>query len=278
VTFTPKAEQARGRGDVTSDNGVVSVFARGQDIAERIYDIPPAASATIWGDAFVRPSRATIEWHAVDTLDIFISNIFHVGSTVGAFGLARAGMDVSFGTLALGDDGIYRGVVWLAAKSSIALPGKACAPFGESAQRALVIGTPITETDSPGQRMGAFYNEVHRKGDYRWRVGQPNAYLRLEFFPTTAPVTLTPDPCQDEIGGPQSPPPAAAVPAVPFQRTSNFIPLNDAQWTVEHTGYGIALPTAGVLRYEDHTSDNPQTTLGFAESVWYVSVTRRKSN
>jgi hypothetical protein len=133
--------------------------------------------------------------------------------------------------------------------------------------------------------MTPFYNAVHRPTDYTWIRGTPTTYLRLEFYPRTAPQYRPKDDCQEEIPGPRS------------RSTPNFVPLNDAQWTIEgygstqqgdtvnRTGYAIAVPDSGEMAYEDHTSANQSIPVGSkpgfdlsklvrAESRWYVTVTR----
>jgi hypothetical protein len=88
--------------------------------------------------------------------------------------------------------------------------------------------------------------------------------------------------CQDEI---------------PHRGSPNFVPLNDAQWTItgfgnaqtaNRAGYAIGVPDEGLLRYEDRTSENASlvTSKQFgsvnlggllkARSIWYVTVTRIK--
>jgi hypothetical protein len=82
----------------------------------------------------------------------------------------------------------------------------------------------------------------------------------------------TTDPCQPEI---------------PSLSGPNFVPVNDAQWTIvgfgsadgrqtaNRAGYAIAVPDEGLLRYEDRTSENAGLPgLIKARSIWYVSVTR----
>ena len=66
--------------------------------------------------------------------------------------------------------------------------------------------------------------------------------MSLEFFPTTAGVYSKTDRCQNEIQQTEDP-------SKPY-----FLPFNDAQWTIAHAGYGIALPTSGTLQYYENTS------------------------
>ena len=242
-------------------------------------------------DPFGEVTPATtvgLEWHAADTLEVAIANLYDVGSP--AIGLTRVGMDLAAGTLALEQDGVYRGVVTLTSLSTTRLPGKTCVPGAIAGQFAEVVATPITENETPGQTSGAFYSSGHPRSGYTWVLGQPSKYLRLEFFPATDPRYSTEDPCQDEIPGPQS------------RSTPNFIPLNDAQWTIEglgnaggrevenRAGISIAVPQAGtqpaVLSYtEQYTPGNRQLLsaaglggLVKADSSWYVTVTHTKVN
>ena len=253
-------------------------------------------------------SVAAIEGGSSDTIEFMITTTYDVGSALGAFGLTRKGVDASHGTLARGEDGIYRGSASLVASGEMKLPGQGCAAYGFGWQYADVIAVPIPEssTSRPPQTTGVvgpgggqtafsvpapgpnqitpFYNAVHRRGDYTWISGGPaRVYFRLEFYPRTAPRYDPKDDCQEEIPGPRSRP------------TFNFVPLNDAQWTIEgmyegsrgseqanRTGYAIAAPESGDMVYEDRTSENQSMKVGAvdlaglvkATSIWYVTIKR----
>jgi hypothetical protein len=169
------------------------------------------------------------------------------------------------------------------------VPLMTCAPYGIAWQEADIEAIPIAENAATaGSGEATFYTDVHRVTDYRWLRGKPSAYFRLEFFPRTVPAYGPKDPCQEEI------PPSRARPGTP-----NFIPLNDAQWTIEgyhgsgigaggtnRTGYSIAIPDSGTLRYEDHTSENSSikpygielVPLVKARGIWYITVVRTRGN
>jgi hypothetical protein len=302
-SLTPKAEGANGRGRVRSETGVVSVLIGLTDFASKVYGVPIESWDESKAESVAVATGVAMDWHVAggeqstrsgqaarsDSLEFTVTNVYDVGSAVGAFALTRQGVDTASGTLTLDEDGIYRGTANLAVLSRIRLPGKTCAPYGFGWQRADVVAVPLARNQVPGQQTAAFYTAVHRPGDYSWLRGRESIYLRLEFIPKTAPAYDPRDGCQDEIPGPRS----AATP--------NFIPLNDAQWTIEgfgsvggqdtvnRAGYAIAAPEAGLLRYEDHTSDNSANSslnvgsidlgrLLKANSTWYVSVSRTKSN
>jgi hypothetical protein len=178
-------------------------------------------------------------------------------------------------------------------------------------QSATVVGVPIAKdvasassiqaTGTPPKGGGAatvtlstgaaFYTSVHTPADYVLKhpilgdsqlPDQP-IYLRLEVFPITTPTYRMKDGCHNEIPGPTS------------KRTPNFIPLNDAQWTIEgfyeggsganRAGYSIAVPAEGWLLYEDHTSAKALPTGPFnlgslvqSKSIWYLTINRKKAS
>jgi hypothetical protein len=215
---------------------------------------------------------------AKDLLEVVITNSY---DNTMLFGLARQGSDSARIVLSRAADGKYRGKGMLAAASRMKLPGVTCKPYGYGWQSADVVGVPIPRDYVAGQRPeGAFYSAVHLPAHYKWLQNrQPSAYLRLEIFPTTAPTYSPHDDCQEEI------PPSRAG------GTFNFIPLNDAQWTIEgyssegdgvqRSGYAVAIPATGKLNYEDHTSNGPSPAglgaVAKTKSVWYVTVTRFES-
>lgn len=93
--------------------------------------------------------------------------------------------------------------------------------------------------------------------------GQPGGgWLSLEFFPTTTARHAQRDPCQTGIQQTDDP-------DAPW-----FLPFNDAQWTIRHAGYGIALPRSGRLTYKDNFS---RSTLA-GTSVRDVTIERRSSS
>jgi hypothetical protein len=294
LAFDPKSEVANGRGQLMRDEGPVEAFMRPDELLVPLYALPPSARTLVWGEVSVGRVDLTVEWHAEDTLQINLVNEYHARIS-GA--LQRDGVDFTRGVLERANDGTYRGeFILVAVPIRTVLPGKDCRHrVIAGLQFADVIGTPITETDSPGQREGAFYNFVHSNPKFfAWDSGKPVDYLRLEFFPTRPPMyyAVSPDGqvvvdsanrrsrpiCEDEIGGPIG----------PNGRTPNFVPLNAAQWTVEHTGYGLAIPAEGEeLSYRDLTSSQAfMKNRGIAgaieklaagtDSVWEITVARLK--
>jgi hypothetical protein len=122
--------------------------------------------------------------------------------------------------------------------------------FARGTQDLYVIGTPITG-----------FGAAHRLQDYHWTTpggstgptlaAEPpdGGYLSLEFFPATEPAMTEEDPdCQP------------LLPASPEQRghgATYFLPFNDAQWTIPHAGYGVALRSGRSTRYTDSSSKDP---------------------
>ena len=208
-----------------------------------------------------------------DLLEVVITNSYD--STM-PFGVARRGTDTAHAFLAVAPDGTFRGRAILTASSRMKLPGGNCGPYGYGWQFADVVGVPIVR--GPANEP-AFYDEVHLPAHFRFLQNrQPSTYLRLEFIPNTAPAYSPRDPCQEEI------------PRSRAEGQFDFIPLNDAQWTIEgysqaagvegvhRSGYAIAVPTTGKLNYEDHVSNGPPLpglgALVQTRAVWYVTVTR----
>jgi hypothetical protein len=287
LTFTPKDEVAKGRGELMRDSGRVDAYMSPRDIIVALYNVPAAAQNVIWGQVHVGSTDLAIEWHALDTLRLELLNEYRV-RIVG--GLQRDGSDWARGVLELAPDGTYHGeVTAVALPSRTVLPGADCRHGAFAArQRMDVIGTPITEQDSRGQREGAFYNVVRSSPQFfEWDSGKPADYLGIEFYPREAPYYLRLDKagnlvqrsrprCYNEIGGPLDP---SGV------RTPNYAPLNAAQWTVEHAGYAIAIPAPGEeLAYKDLTGASKffQSAKGIAgaiqqlaagtDSKWYVKI------
>jgi hypothetical protein len=286
ITFTPKDEVAKGRGELMRDSGRVDAYMNPRDIVVALFNLPLSAQDLQWGQVRVGSADLTIEWHALDTVQVHMANEYRV-RILGA--LERDGLDMASGKLELAPDGSYHGELFLiAVPSRTVLPGADCRHGGFAAgQPAQVIGTPITEQDSRGQREGAFYSAVRSSPKFfEWDAGKPANYLRLEFYPKGPPAYFRLDKagnyvrrsrprCYDEIGGPIGP---------SGTRTPNFIPLNAAQWTVEHAGYAIAIPAKGEeLRYKDLTGAAKfRGTKGIAgaigqlaagtDSKWFIEV------
>lgn len=310
LTMTPRAEAARGRGEEMSEPGAVTLTADMFELCERLYPSSPSGTGlceVTQGRKVSSQGVATLEWHDDDVIDVTITNTYDVGSRLA--GLTRNGEDFATIKLAREEDGTYHGGGILMVFSRTRMPGESCG-ISLSWQAATVVGVPIAKdvaSARSGQVSGvppkgggpatlalsmgaAFYTPVHLPTHYTLKqAGQADAqlpdqplYLRLEFFPVTAPAYARQDGCHDEIPGPTS------------RATPNFIPLNDAQWTIEgfhgsggdpnRAGYSIAVPAEGTLRYEDLTSNSPTTVGSFnfgnlleAQSIWYITIERRKS-
>ena len=298
LVFTLRAEAARGRGQDMEEPGATTISVDMQELCSRLYSDPMCDETA--GQKVSAQGVATLEWHAADVIEASITNVYDVGSKVAAFALTRYGVDGARIKLAREDDGTYRGGGELVVFSRTTMPGENCGTV-VTWQSAEVVGVPIArDVAAAGLRplggvnlsMGAaFYTPVHTPKDYVLKSrGQPDVqlptqpvYLRLEFFPRTRPAYRFQDGCHNEIPGPQS------------KATPNFVPLNDAQWTIEgsygsgsdtnRAGYAIAVPDTGTITYEDHTSDNPMTVgpinlsgVVQAKSVWYLTITRSKAS
>jgi hypothetical protein len=281
LSLAPNPEAAQGRGVVVSDSG--RTFLR-FDYAAFVSRY--GLNAPTPGNHVLSVSTAVgLQWHVEEGIEFRLSNNFDVGS----LGVTRSGWDYGTGHLTLGDDGIYRGQGRLIAHTTrMTLPGKSCTPLNRRASQPVdVVAVPLVRDVLPGNPgQASFYTEVHKPAFYRWQRGQPVTYLRLEFTPRRRSRYVPP--CQDEIPGPPGKP--------------NFVPVNDAQWTItgygssggvataNRAGYAIAVPEDGLLRYEDRTSENASMTtspqfgsvnlggLLKARSIWYVTVTRTKAN
>jgi hypothetical protein len=311
LTVTPHPEAARGRGVRTAEPGIVRFTVGLASLVNRTYGLTGLSfPLTDLGRTTVQ-TVLNMEWHVADTLDVDITNEYDVGASIA--GLTRNGVDSAIGTLALEPDGSYRGVVRLSMSSKITLPGKACSPTDVlAAQYAEVVAEPIAETASapntPGQTEAAFYTSVRTRQGYRFNRGTPTRYYRLEFTPVSPPqyfklVQADPaspltaqevpkDECMDEIPACES----------RYCSAPNFIPLNDAQWTIKGygslgsaatvnvAGYPIAAPEAKTpgqserLDYVEARSPENQSALKAiglgsllkADSKWTVTVIHRK--
>jgi hypothetical protein len=283
LSLAPKPEAAQGKGVLASDQGRASIRFEYAALIDRyrVFGAPPVKQS------LGRSIGVELEWHALEGIEFRISNNYDVGT----FGLTRAGWDYAIGSMQPDEQGVYRGQARLISRTDrMTMPGRSCAGQVTARQWASVVGIPIERNVPIGSALASFYTAVHRPGDYRWHRGQAATYLRMEFTPTSRPYYVTSGSgviCQDEI---------------PHRGSPNFVPLNDAQWTItgygsvggvetaNRAGYAIAVPDEGVLRYEDRTSENASlvTSKQFgsvnlggllkARSIWYVTVTRTTTN
>lgn len=281
LSFAPRPEAAQGRGVLASDRGRTTISFDYAALVSRYRLNAP----TPGGGAMSVGTGVDLEWHVPEGIEFRISNNYDVGS----LGLTRAGWDYAIGSMQLDEQGDYRGKARLISSTQrMTVPGRNCVAEVTARQWADVVGIAIEEKVPVGSDLASFYTAVHRPGDYRWQRGQAATYFRLEFTPTSPPDYVTSGSgvvCQDEI---------------PHPGSANFIPLNDAQWTItgygsgrgvetaNRAGYAIAVPDEGLLRYEDRTSENASlvTSKEFgsvnlggllkARSIWYVTVTRTK--
>ncbi len=203
-----------------------------------------------------------------------ITNRYNVRLGIGGFTLGalldgtRTGNDGIVGTLVWNEDkDTYEGTVnaWARGTQKITstLTGSFQCPSAESHgwQELDVVGTKIPA-----------FGPAHKLSDYSWTSGDHGGgYVSLEFFVATPPRYLKRDRCQTNIGGWTS--------EASGHTPAWLLPFNDAQWTVEHAGYGIALPNKGKLVYVDNTSryaltgNGPMSPDGGREaSRWFVQV------
>jgi hypothetical protein len=335
LSLTARPEPAKGRGLGMAARGLVELTLDLDSLVSDVYEVD--TQVQVVGQKRLGLGEITVnttvvmEWHAADTLDILIDNVYNVGARI--MGLTRTGTDAAWGVLALEPDGTYRGVAILSMESIMTLPGKTCSPHLYAWQYADVVAVPIAETAQslpatpPGPGQGApppgtqlpagartsvgFYTAVHTRQGYNFKRGTPARYFRLEFTPTTNPVYMAEGPmqsalvpaanddCHEEIpSDPTVNQQAGVVPGTP-----NFIPLNDAQWTIRGygsvggadtvnvAGYAIAAPLAArsdqpaMLDYvETRTPENVDalSRIGLgnfvnSESTWDVTVTHTKA-
>jgi hypothetical protein len=277
ISYLPKAEAANGQGVPAQETAEIAAVISQWDLVSAHYNLPPQLQAFLAGDVTVR-GEIEIGWHeagsagppvAADRIEISIANMYDVKLDMGILGGGtRKGRDGVEGTLTLQPDGRYRGIVsgYASGTQEMKGLGQSCARAeSEGWQQLEVVGTPIGGFGPAHQAPtgAAAAHPLTRRltslPSYNLISGQMNGgFLSLEFFPTSAAVYLKRDPCQTEIQ-------QADDPGKPW-----FLPFNDAQWTIAHAGYGIALPESGTLRYYDDTSES--TIVG--TSTWYIVVDR----
>ena len=189
----------------------------------------------------------SIGWHAQEALDVRITNRYNVRLGIGGFTLGalldgtRTGNDGIVGTLVWNEDkDTYEGTVnaWARGTQKITstLTGSFQCPSAESHgwQELDVVGTKIPA-----------FGPAHKLSDYSWTSGDHGGgYVSLEFFVATPPRYLKRDRCQTNIGGWTS--------EASGHTPAWLLPFNDAQWTVEHAGYGIALPNKKACLRRQH--------------------------
>jgi len=266
VVYTPKAEAANGRGSVSSETLEVSATISQWDLVSARYEMPAQLRGFLIGDV-TSCGAIEVSWHtgasqgggskgggtsAGGSLKIKITNHYDVVLDLGPLGGGkRKGEDGVEGTLELQADGTFRGILKGYAKGTQELHGlgRSCATAtSDGTQELLAIGTPVPS-----------FGPAHKASDYAWTSGRPDGgWLSLEFFPTTRARYAQRDPCQTEIQQTDDP------------NKPWFLPFNDAQWTIQHAGYGLALPKSGKLVYKDNFSQS--TMVG--TTTWDVIVER----
>lgn len=267
VSYTPNAEVANGRGSVSSEAVEIRAAISQWDLVSARYEVPAQLRGFLIGDA-TTCGDIEISWHggasqaggsqaggaqAGGSFNIKITNHYDVVLDLGFLGKGtRKGEDWVEGTLEWQPDGTYRGIVKGYASGTQELHGlgQSCpSAKSEGTQELLVIGTPTPS-----------FGPLHKASDYVWTSGQPDGgWLSLVFFPTTRAAYTQRDRCQTEIQ-------QVDDPNQPW-----FLPFNDAQWTIQRTGYGLAFPKSGKLIYKDNFSQS--TMVGTA--TWDVIVERR---
>ncbi len=275
ISYLPKAEAANGQGAVSQETAEIAAVISQWDLVSAHYNLPPQLQAFFIGDVTAR-GEIEIGWHdavsslvPTDRIDIHIANSYNVKLDMGLLGGGtRSGRDAVEGTLTLQPDGRYRGIVRGFASGTQELHGlgQSCAlAESEGWQELEVVGTPIGGFGlvhlAPNSAAAAhpLTRRLSAMPSYNWVSGQPGSdFLSLEFFPTTSGRYSKRDPCQTEMQ-------QVDDPGKPW-----FLPYNDAQWTIQHAGYGIALPDSGTLKYYDNTS---ATTI-VGTSTWYIVVDR----
>lgn len=267
LSYVPKAEAANGRGRLAGEAIRISATISQWDLVSARYEIPAQLRGFLIGDV-TTCGALEIGFHLGGTsqgsgtpggrsqmpelIKIKITNTYDVVLNMGPLGGGtRKGEDGVEGTIKLQADGTYRGTVKGYAKGTQEVHGlgMGCGPArSEGTQDLLVIGTPTPS-----------FGPLHKASEYVWASGQPAGWLSLEFFPTTRAAYTQRDNCQTEIQQTEDP-------NLPW-----FLPYNDAQWTIRHTGYGMAYPRSGQLVYKDNFSAS--TIVG--TSVWDVTVESR---
>jgi hypothetical protein len=285
--YTPRSEPADGQGQLMRDIGRIAIEVDAAQLADALFHTRPGIGAWLFPEGkFEGPRRSVrLEWHELETIDVMIQNVYDVRLPLAHLGKAqRRGLDLVFGTLAKQPDGTWYGILHGAVLGRYQVVqgfGRVCPRSGIRVEQYLhVVGTPIDA-----------FGPTHLDSNYQFPPAIPGGPARrpadfeklsLEFVPASPPeYRRGPNRCWPVIPTPLSPDP--------------FIPFNDAQWTIEHAGYGIAIPEEGELRYTEvggagaggtpgSGSSDPLgaalgrllTTANFGTSTWHVSVERRR--
>ncbi|MGE0362518.1 MAG: hypothetical protein AB7H93_06275 [Vicinamibacterales bacterium] len=260
--YLPGADPTSGKGELFEDVGQVQASFDGCELVSAAYDVPPAMCGFVVGGRRLR-GGLPVGWRAPETLAIRITS-YAIGVNFDIPGLgggSRNATDKVEGWLAKRPDGTYRGRVQAETDAHVILRGttRCRISFARGTQELYVIGRSV-----------AGFGVAHRLQDYTWTkpgsstgptmAAEPpdGGYLSLEFFPATEPVMTEDDPdCQP------------LLPASPEQRghgATYFLPFNDAQWTIPHAGYGVALRRGSYTRYTDSSSKDPLADLGNAKA------------
>lgn len=264
-SYQPGASATRGAGRLITASGTVDATTDGCPLVKAAYDTPPQICGFMWGGSRVR-ARIPVGWWTPAWVDLDITNVSDVtldvrGSPIRT-GAKREVNDWVHGTLALQPDGTFQGLVEAEAWGQQTMPAPRCTGMSVGSQQLYVIGTVVDG-----------FGPTHPAASYVWTNGAnvagasmasepPDGHLSLEFFPATEPTfsaLFGSDPCQ------------SLIPADPSQLghgATQFLPFNDAQWTIPHAAYGVAFKKSGITRYEDRTS--ARTIAG--SSVWYVTL------
>ena len=259
ISYRPKPETARGRGGLVRDAAMLYVSVPARQMADALFANPIGTGLAEWlTPAEVKSSgRLNIEWHELETIELSIQNVYAVQLPIPGVTAFRSGRDTVKGTLAKSPEGTWHGVVQGTVDGQLQVLqgyGQGCGTtriFYE--QDLTVVGTSIDRLGISTPTGG-----THPRSTYQSIVNQPGAdKLSLEFVPASIP----------RYRGNRS----DCWPVIPTPLSQwAFIPFNDAQWTIEHAGYGIQLPDEGELSYVENAS------LNAFNSTWYVTMNRRK--
>jgi hypothetical protein len=286
-TYTPKTEAADGQGDLVRDSAKLTVGSPAGDVADAFLHMTPRLGQWLFTDGgrVARTTNFRFEWHELGTIDVYIQNEFDVRLPLpDGLTARRRGRDTVFGTLSLQPDGTWYGLLTgqvIGLLTDVKGLDKRC-PRGRivAHQDLHVTGTVI-----PG------FGPTHPDSAYDFPPAWPGAPARtpddfpeklsLELVPASEPFYLLgPNRCWPDLPSPYS--------------TDKFLPFNDAQWTLDHAGYGIAVPPEGEkVAYTEKGGaaaggsgpqgpGNPagpalrQLLRKFGTSTWYVKVDHKK--
>lgn len=200
---------------------------------------------------------------------VSIRNVYELSLNFGPLGEGRrAGTDEAEGVLEK-RGAEYVGTMTARVRSGQSMAGLMGTGCGggqyDDSQELSVVGRPVSGFNARSQTI------TFTGTNYSPTAG--NEYLALTFKPNTSPSLrgATQNDSGDTVINCHT--------LIPTPSGIAFLPLNDARWTLPHSGYIIALPPDGAYNYTDTTvSGATGTTLSpvfnVSKSIWTIRVER----